>query len=91
MTSTFFNAVLLPLALAIIMLGLGLSLTLNDFKRVVSYPKAIVIGLVSQMFILPLVCFFIARFFGLSPELAPIRRTPLCSSLRAPRAKSSSP
>jgi bile acid:Na+ symporter, BASS family len=70
MTSTFFNAVLLPLALAIIMLGLGLSLTLNDFKRVVSYPKAIVIGLVSQMFILPLVCFFIARIFGLSPELA---------------------
>ena len=70
MTSTFFNAVLLPLALAIIMLGLGLTLTLNDFKRVVSYPKAIVIGLVSQMFILPLVCFFIARSFGLSPELA---------------------
>ena len=40
MTSTFFNAVLLPLALAIIMLGLGLSLTLNDFKRIVKYPKA---------------------------------------------------
>ena len=70
MTSTFFNAVLLPLALAIIMLGLGLSLALNDFKRVVNYPKAILIGLVSQMVILPVACFFIAKFFGLSPELA---------------------
>ena len=70
MTSTFFNAVLLPLALAIIMLGLGLSLTLNDFKRIVKYPKAMVVGLVSQMLILPLVCFYIARIFGLSPELS---------------------
>lgn len=35
MTSNFFNALLLPLALAIIMLGLGLSLRINDFKRVV--------------------------------------------------------
>ena len=70
MSSTFFNAVLLPLALAIIMLGLGLALTLNDFKRVVKYPKAILIGLVSQMFILPLICFFVAKSFGLTPELA---------------------
>jgi BASS family bile acid:Na+ symporter len=70
MTSNFFNALLLPLALAIIMLGLGLSLRINDFKRVVKYPKAMLIGLVSQMLILPLLCFFIARIFGLSPELA---------------------
>ncbi len=70
MTSTIFNAVLLPVALAIIMLGLGLSLTLNDFKRVAKYPKAILIGLICQMFILPLICFLIAKSFGLAPELA---------------------
>ena len=70
MTTTFFNAVLLPLALAIIMLGLGLTLTLNDFRRVVAYPKAILIGLGCQMLILPAVCFFIAKSFGLAPELA---------------------
>lgn len=70
MTSTFFNVVLLPAALAIIMLGLGLSLTLNDFKRVVKYPKAIFIGLLSQMVILPAACYLIAKTFGLSPELA---------------------
>ncbi len=70
MTTTLFNAVLLPLALSIIMLGLGLTLTINDFRRVVAYPKAIIIGLVCQMLILPAVCFVIAKSFGLSPELA---------------------
>jgi len=70
MESNVVNAVLLPLALGIIMLGLGLSLTLADFKRVVAYPKAVIIGLTSQMLILPFVCFFLAKYFGLSPELA---------------------
>lgn len=70
MESNFFNVVLLPLALGIVMLGLGLSLTPLDFKRVIVYPKAIVIGLVSQMLILPVICFFIAKLLGLSPELA---------------------
>jgi bile acid:Na+ symporter, BASS family len=70
MESNLLNVVLLPLALGIIMLGLGLSLTIDDFKRVVQYPKAILIGLISQMIILPVICFFIVRLFGLSPELA---------------------
>lgn len=70
MESSLLNVVLLPLALGVIMLGLGLSLTTDDFKRVVQYPKAILIGLISQMIILPIICFFIVRLFGLSPELA---------------------
>jgi BASS family bile acid:Na+ symporter len=60
----------LPIALGIIMLGLGLSLTLNDFKRVTQYPKAITIALVCQMLLLPIFCFLIAIFSGLSPELS---------------------
>lgn len=59
----------LPIALGIIMLGLGLSLTLNDFRRVTKYPKAMTIALVCQMVVLPLVCFLIAKFSGLSPVL----------------------
>jgi BASS family bile acid:Na+ symporter len=70
MESSFLNVVLLPVALAVIMLGLGLSLTIDDFKRVVKYPKAIMIGLISQMILLPILCFFLVRAFGLSPELA---------------------
>lgn len=59
----------LPIALGIIMLGLGLSLTLDDFKRVTKYPKAMTIALVCQMLVLPLLCFFIAKFSGITPVL----------------------
>ncbi|QOI97622.1 MAG: bile acid:sodium symporter family protein [Flammeovirgaceae bacterium] len=60
----------LPIALGIIMLGLGLSLTLDDFKRVTKYPKAIIIALVCQMILLPALSFVIAGFSGLTPVLA---------------------
>ncbi len=60
----------LPIALGIIMLGLGLSLTIADFKRVLTFPKAILIGLLCQMVILPIVCFGIAILFNLPPALA---------------------
>ncbi|MBC8071762.1 MAG: bile acid:sodium symporter family protein [Deltaproteobacteria bacterium] len=70
MEDSSITAVLLPIALAIVMLGLGLSLTLADFKRVVDYPKPVVVGLTCQMLVLPVVCFAIARGFGLPPELA---------------------
>lgn len=70
MESNILTAVLMPLALGIIMLGLGLSLKIEDFKRVVVYPKAIFIGLACQMLILPAICFLIAKVFGLPPVLA---------------------
>lgn len=61
---------LLPIALGVIMLGLGLSLTLGDFKRVIDYPRAVIVGLTCQMLLLPTVCFGIARAFALPAELA---------------------
>ena len=70
METSLLTTVLLPLAIAIIMMGLGLSLTIDDFKRIVVYPKAVLVGLFCQMIILPIVCFFIAKGFGLPPELA---------------------
>jgi len=70
MQSSTLTTVLLPLALGIIMLGLGLSLTIADFKRVVVYPRAVLIGLVCQMLLLPVICYGLAVGFGLPPELA---------------------
>lgn len=70
MESNLITTLFLPLALGIIMLGLGLSLTLDDFKRVIFYPKAIFIGLICQMILLPIICFSIAIVFKLPPELA---------------------
>ncbi len=60
----------LPIALGIIMLGLGLNLLIDDFKRVVLYPKAVLIGLFCQMILLPVVCFGITILFNLPPALA---------------------
>lgn len=70
MQESVLSTVILPLALGIIMLGLGLSLTIADFTRVVRYPKAVFIGLLCQMLILPAGAFLIATSFSLSPELA---------------------
>ncbi len=70
MTASPLLTVFLPLALAIIMLGLGLSLTVADFTRVAKFPKPVVLGLFCQILLLPLACFFIAKAFGLAPALA---------------------
>jgi len=70
MQESVLTAVFLPLALGIIMLGLGLSLTTGDFKRVVTVPKAVIIGLLCQMLILPVACYAIAKVTNLSPPYA---------------------
>jgi BASS family bile acid:Na+ symporter len=62
-------SVLLPIALGIIMLGLGLSLTLDDFRRVAKYPKAMTVALLCQMVILPVLCFALVLIFDLDPVL----------------------
>ena len=70
MESNFLTVVFLPLALFIVMFGMGLGLTLNDFKRVIVEPKAVIIGLMAQLILLPIVGFGLATAFPLSPELA---------------------
>ena len=70
MESSFLTTVFLPLALFIIMLGMGLGLTLNDFKRVFVQPKAVILGLIAQLILLPIVGFLLTLIFPLSPELA---------------------
>lgn len=56
--------------LAIVMYGLGLSLTVADFRRVAAQPKAVLIALICQVFVLPAVAFGLAWAFDLSPVLA---------------------
>ena len=70
MTADPLLTLFLPIALGIIMLGLGLSLTLADFARVVKFPKPVLIGLSCQLLLLPVVCFFLSKAFGLAPALA---------------------
>ena len=70
MEAGFLTTVFLPLALFIIMLGMGLGLTINDFKRILIEPKAVIVGLAAQLLMLPIVGFLLASSFPLTPELA---------------------
>jgi bile acid:Na+ symporter, BASS family len=60
--------ILINSVLAIIMLGVGLSLTVNDFKNILIFPKAIITGLSTQIVIIPIIAFIIASLSEISPE-----------------------
>ncbi len=64
------GTVALPAALAVIMFGLGLSLTVDDFVRVTRRPRAAVVALTLQLLVLPAVCFGLVLAAGLEPVLA---------------------
>ena len=68
--SAFINAQVIPWVLRLVMLGLGLSLTLADFKRVITFPKAAAIGLTAQLIGLPLTAFALAWVFDPAPAVA---------------------
>lgn len=57
-------------ALALVMFGLGLSLSLDDFRRLFKHPKAVTIALALQVVGLPLACYAIIVGFGLPPVFA---------------------
>lgn len=61
---------ILPASLILIMFGMGLSLKIADFIAVMKFPKAVTVGLLGQMLLLPAVAFIIAIIFALPPELA---------------------
>ena len=70
MQSNLFTSFLLPLALAIVMLGMGLSLVPEDFKRITRDPKAVVVGTVCQVLLLPLIGTLITLAVPMQPEIA---------------------
>ena len=59
-----------PFILALIMLGLGLGLKFEDFTRVFKAPKDFIVGLISQLIILPLVAYLLIIIFNSPPEIA---------------------
>ena len=67
---TSITGIILALSLMIIMFGMGLSLVVADFKRIVTYPKAVLVGLFSQIIVLPFIGYLIASNLDLSPTIA---------------------
>ena len=59
-----------PLVLFLLMVLVGLELTLADFRRVASSPRAVIGGVLAQIALLPLLSLAIAKLFALTPVLA---------------------
>ena len=68
--TTIITQIFLPISLAIIMFGLGLTLVVNDFTRLFTYPKEVIIGLCNQLVFLPLIGFLIILLFDLNSSMA---------------------
>ena len=58
---------IIPIAIALIMLGIGFNIHANAFKSVFTRPKGIITGLSSQMLFLPAIAFTIAYFSPIDP------------------------
>ena len=63
----FLSANLLPTLLFLIMFGMGMTLTVEDFKRITKSPSEVLIGLTSQIILLPIIAFLISISLGLNP------------------------
>ncbi len=70
MQADVLTKIILPLSLFIIMFGIGISLKTSDFKNIFQYPKAVVVGLIGQLILLPIIAFLLALIFRLPAELA---------------------
>jgi bile acid:Na+ symporter, BASS family len=68
--TSVFATVLLPIAVALIMGSLGLSLRVEDFRRIFTQPRGILIGLANLLVISPLLAFGIAELYSLEPVFA---------------------
>ncbi len=64
------GTIILAISLIIIMFGMGLSLVKEDFTRLLKQPKAVFIGLLNQIVLLPLIAFLIVTSLGVGSDIA---------------------
>ncbi|HEX6228219.1 MAG TPA: hypothetical protein VFZ41_02020 [Solirubrobacterales bacterium] len=70
MDSPVLTTAVLPAAIAVIMWSLGLTLTREDFRRVLVAPRGVAIGMLNMALLAPLLALAMAELFALPPELA---------------------
>ena len=56
--------------LGIVLFGMGLTLTLDDFKRILTQPLMVIVGTVAHFIIMPLIAWVLCLVFQLPTELA---------------------
>lgn len=61
---------ILNVALALVMFGIALEISISDFKRLLKKPKPVLVGVVSQFLILPLVTFLFVLVINPMPSIA---------------------
>jgi len=61
---------ILNIALAIVMFGVALGITISDFKRLLKQPKLVLIGVLSQFILLPLLTFALIVLIKPQPSIA---------------------
>ncbi|MCC5942560.1 MAG: bile acid:sodium symporter [Balneolaceae bacterium] len=64
------DQILLAVMIFSIMFGMGASLTIDDFKTVLRYPRGILIGFLSQFGLMPFFAYGLAVFLNLPPAYA---------------------
>jgi len=64
------SQVALPVAVIFVMFAMGLALTLADFQRLITNPKAVGLGLFNQLIIIPIIGFALATILPLNALLA---------------------
>ncbi len=60
----------LNIALAVVMFGVALGITLDDFKQLLKQPKLVLIGVLCQFVLLPLVTFLLVVLIKPQPSIA---------------------
>jgi BASS family bile acid:Na+ symporter len=61
---TWFSGQSIVVGLAVIMLGMGITLSVADFRRVLTMPRAVAVGVLCQYSIMPLLVLGLARLLG---------------------------
>ena len=64
------GTIILAISLIIIMFGMGLSLVKGDFIRILQNPKAIIIGLLNQIILLPIIAYVLISLLEVDTGIA---------------------
>lgn len=60
----------LNIALAVVMFGVALNITLNDFRQLLKQPKPVLVGILSQFILLPFLTFLLVNIIEPKPSIA---------------------
>ncbi len=64
------SALIMNICIGFLMFGIALDMKVSDFRKVLEYPRSVVVGLSSQLIILPLLTIVLIKIWGPIPSVA---------------------